>query len=266
MLSVRRLAIVLALAFTFGYPVFGQGSSNSSGAPETPSAKASAQNQNQAQNQAQSQAQPASSQQSQSVQERIRLRREQRRAQAIHDAYSQRYESWAGMGYLRFVPGPGVQRTTYYAWDLGGTRYKTERLGYTLDARGYNGIAYVGLNPASITRPKISTYAVMAGPTYRFYLQPRFSISGRVMGGWALGNFSGDTNGIGGQNIGGGVGLNLYPDANTYAADATIIGEINVSPSVALHLAPEYFFTGFGSTTQYSRGFSGGVVYRFGKR
>ena len=160
------------------------------------------------------------------MQERIRLRREQRRAQAIHDAYTQRYETWAGMGYLRFIPGPSVQRTTYYAWDVGATRYKTERFGYTLDARGYNGIAYVGLNPESITRPKVSTYAVMAGPAYRFYLQPRYSVSGRVTGGWALGNFSGDTNGIGGQNIGEGVGLNLYPDGSTYAADAAIIGEI----------------------------------------
>jgi hypothetical protein len=259
MLSVRRIALLLALAFTLSYPALGQGSSNSSGASQSPSASASAQSQSQAQ-------QPAVSQQELSVQERIRLRREQRRAQAIHDAYSQRYESWAGMGYLRFIPGPSVQRTTYYAWDAGLTRYQSERLGYTLDGRGYTGIAYVGLNPAGITRPKVSTYAVMAGPTYRFFLEPKYSISGRVMGGWALGNFSGDTNGLGGQNIGGGVGLNLYPDANTYAASAAVIGEINVSPSVALRLAPEYFLSGFGSTTQYSRGFSGSLVYRFGKR
>jgi len=260
MLSVRPLALLLALAFTFSYSAFGQGSSNSSNSPAASQAPAP---QGQAQTQAQ---QPASSQQSLSVPERIRQRRLQRRAQAIHDAYSQRYESWAGMGYLRFVPGPSVQRTTYYAWDAGLTRYQTERLGYTLDGRGYNGIAYVGLNPFSITRPKVSTYTVMAGPTYRFFLEPKYSISGRVTAGWALGNFSGDTNGIGGQNIGGGVGLNLYPDGSTYAADAAIIGEVNVSPSVALRLAPEYLVTGFGSTTQYSRGFSGGLVYRFGKR
>jgi hypothetical protein len=258
MLSVRRLALLLALA-TISYPVLGQGSSNSSGASQAPSPKASAQDHGQAQ-------QPAVAQQSVSVPERIRQRRLQRRAQAIHDAYSQRYESWVGMGYLRFVPGPHVQRTTYYAWDAGLTRFQTERLGYTLDGRGYTGIAFVGLNPASITRPKVSTYVAMAGPTYRFLLEPRYSVSARVMGGWALGNFSGDTNGLGGQNIGGGVGLNLYPDANTYAASAAIIGEVNVSPSVALRLAPEYVVTGFGSTTQYSRGFSGSLIYRFGKR
>jgi hypothetical protein len=258
MLSARRFALLLALAFTFSYPVLGQASSNSSGAPATPSATAPAQNQ--------TQAQPAQSQQPVSVQERIRQRRLQRRAQAIHDAYTQRYESWFGMGYLRFTPGPNVQRTTYYGWEAGLTRYQTQRLGYSVDGRGYSGIAYVGLNPFNITRPKVSTYTVMAGPTYRFLLEPRYSIAARVMGGWALGNFSGDTNGIGGQNIGGGVGLNLYPDGNTYAASAAVIGEVNVSPSVALRLAPEYMVTGFGSTTQYSRGFSGSLVYRFGKR
>lgn len=45
-----------------------------------------------------------------------------------------------------------------------------------------------------------------------------------------------------------------------------MIGELNISPGLALKLAPEYFFTGFGSTTQASRGFTGGLVYRFGKQ
>jgi len=45
-----------------------------------------------------------------------------------------------------------------------------------------------------------------------------------------------------------------------------IIGEINMSPSIGFRLAPEYFFTGYGSSTQASRGFTGGIVYRFGKQ
>ena len=45
-----------------------------------------------------------------------------------------------------------------------------------------------------------------------------------------------------------------------------IIGEYNISPSVGFKLAPEYFFTGFGSTVQASRGFTIGMVYRFGKQ
>jgi len=118
----------------------------------------------------------------------------------------------------------------------------------------------VGLNPSSITRPAISTYAVMAGPTYRFYLQPKYSISGRVMGGWALGNFSSDTSGFGSTTLG------LYPDSSTFAISASLPVEYNVTPNLGLRLGPEYFATGFNSTVQNSVGFNGGIVVRFGKQ
>ncbi len=100
------------------------------------------------------------------------MRREQRRATAIHDAYDHRFETYANLGYLRFTPGQNQQRTTFYAWDIGLTRYYTERMGVNLEARGNYGIAYVGLHPetqGAFTRPKISQYDVMLGPTYRFY-------------------------------------------------------------------------------------------------
>ncbi len=195
-----------------------------------------------------------------SVQARIRARREQRRAAAIHDVYSHRYELFADIGYLRFQPGPSLQRLTFYSWDVGGTRYFNERLGVTVDGRGYYGTAFVGLNPSNITRPSISQYDALAGPTYRFYLQPKYSISGRVMAGYAYGNFSGDTNGVAPTLLG------IYPDSSTFAANASVIGEVNFSPSIGFRLAPEYFATGFGSSFQSSLGFTGGIVYRFGKQ
>ena len=80
------------------------------------------------------------------------------------------------------------------------------------------------------------------------------------MGGYAHSNFSADTNGLGGKTLG------LWPDGSTFSASAAIIGDVNLTPAFAFRLAPEYFITGFGSTTQYSRGFTGGFVYRFGKR
>jgi hypothetical protein len=240
MYSFRRLALLLALSLPALSLVHAQNSSSSSSSASP---------------------NPDQTQQSQlSVQARIRARRAQRRATAIHDAYAHSWEAYANMGYLRFIPGPTLQRTTYYAWDTGVTRFFTERLGATVDGRGYYGTAYVGLNPSSITRPAVSTYAAMAGPTYRFYLQPRYGISARVLGGYAHGIFTGDTNGFGTLN-----GL-LYPNSSTYAASASVIGDLNLTPNVALRLAPEYFFTGFGSKTQYSRGFTGGIVYRFGRQ
>ena len=249
MSSFRRLTIALTLVLLAAHAALAQspGSSSSSATP--------------AQQQGQAQSSTASQNQgSVSVQARIRARREQRRIQAIHEVYSHLYEANIGMGYLRFVPGPNLQRVTYYAWDTGLTRFYNQHLGVAVDGRGYYGTTYVGLNFSSITKPSISTYAVLAGPTYRFFLQPKFSAAIRVMGGYASGNFSSDTNRFGGKALG------LYPDGGTYAISAGIPLEYNVAPALSLRLGPEYFATGFGSTMQNSIGFNGGFVFRFGKQ
>jgi hypothetical protein len=235
MYSFRRIALLLALAICSLTALEAQDSSSST-APQAPTAA----------NQT-------------SVQARIRARREQRRVAAIHDTYAHTYEMNLGMGYLRFVPGPNLQRVTFYSWDTGLTRYHNERLGITADVRGYYGTAFVGLNPYGLTRPAISQYDFLIGPTYRFYMQPKYSISARVLGGAALGNFSGDTNGIGPKNLG------LYPDGTTFAASAAVSGEYNLTSNMSFRLSPEYHFVGFGSTVQASRGFTTNLVYRFGK-
>jgi hypothetical protein len=250
MYSFRRFTLLLAIASSAVLPVLAQSSSSN---PPEPAAT---------QDQAQQPAQETPQQLS--VQARIRLRREQRRATAIHDTYDHLYEAYVGMGYLRFTPGASLQRTTFYGWNTGVTRYFSERFGVNFDARGYYGIAFTGLQQnttnSSDTRPKISEYNVMAGPTYRFYMQPKYSISGRVLGGMALGNFSGDTNGEGSTTFG------IWPDATTYAIAGSIIGQYNVSPGMSIRLAGEDLATGFGSTIQNSVGFTGGFVYRFGKQ
>ena len=195
-----------------------------------------------------------------SVQARIRARREQRRAAAIREVYSHLYEAYLGMGYLRFTLPKPLQRMNEYAWDTGLTRYYNERLGVTLDARGIYGTAYVYNNGSNVFTPAVSQYAVLGGPTYRFYLQPRYSIAGRVMAGWTKGNFSGDANGIP-INL-----THLYPDANTYAIEGSVLFEYNLGPNLGLRVAPNYYATGFGSSYQNGYGFTGGIVYRFGKQ
>lgn len=245
MFLFRRSALLLALCLASASVVVAQ--SSSSNPPENPQPQSP---------------QPAARQPQGpvSVQGRIRARRDARRAQSIRDAYMHTYETTVGMGYLRFTPGPGLQRVTYYGWDTAFTRYYSERLGVTLDGRGYYGTPYVGLNFSSITRPAVSTYTAMGGPTYRFYLQPKYSISGRAMGGYAYGNFSADTNGFGGKALG------LWADGGTFAVTGGLIGEYNVSPGLSLRLGGEYFGTGFGSTLQNNVGFTTGFVYRFGKQ
>jgi hypothetical protein len=255
MYSFRRLALLLALFLPAMYAVQAESPSSSSNpANPTPS-------QDQAQQPAATQSQPQMS-----VQARIKARREQRRATAIHEIYNHLYEGYVGAGYLRFTPGATLQRVNEYDWDGGFTRYFNERMGVTVDGRGYYGTPFIeptqGNPPAGsvrLTKPTISQYAVLIGPTYRFYMQPRYSISGRVMGGYAQGNFTGDTGGYGTLGV-------LYPDGPTYAASASIFVEVNVTPSIGIRVAPEYYLTGFGSTIQNNLGYTAGLVYRFGKQ
>jgi hypothetical protein len=256
--SFRRLALLLALVLPALFAVQAESSSSSSN-PATPAPSQETTSPAQAQQPAATQSQGQVS-----VQARIKARREQRRVTAIHEIYDHLYEGYVGTGYMRFTPGATLQRVNEYDWNAGFTRYFNERMGVTLDGRGSYGTPFIepiqlAGTDSALTKPAISQYAALIGPTYRFYLQPRFSISGRVMGGYARGNFTGDTNGYGTLGV-------LYPDASTYAASAGILGEYNLTPSVGLRVAPEYFLTGFGSTAQNNLGFTAGIVIRFGKQ
>jgi hypothetical protein len=250
-----RHSVLLLVLFVFATLTSQAQNSSSSAPPEQqPAAQAPAQ---------------SPTQSSLSVQARIKARREQRRAAAIHDVYTHLYETYIGAGYLRFHPGDGaregygLQRVNEYAWDVGVTRYFDQKLGVTLDGRGTYGTAYVGPNEvtnSAITHPAISQYAVMIGPTYRFILQPKYSVSGRVLAGAAYGSFSSDTGSFTPASLG------LYPDGVGFAVNASIPIEYNLTPEVGLRAAPEYFLTNFGSTIQNNLGVTGSIVIRWGKQ
>jgi hypothetical protein len=256
MRSIVRLAFLLALAIPAAHNLPAQTSSSS-------------QTTTQSQQQGQAQQTPSLTQQEMTVQQRIRMRREQRRQQAIRDTYSHRYETYLGMGYLRFTPGKYLQRVTLYAWDTGMTRYSNLHLGITADVRGYYGTPFIYPFPnpsnGAVTRPAISQYDFLVGPTYRFMLHPKYALSARAMGGYAMGNFTGDTNGFG-RLCYSGSNCYLWPDGGTFAISGDLLGEYNVSPGFALRLGATDFVTGFGSTMQNSVGFTGGFLFRFGKQ
>jgi hypothetical protein len=197
------------------------------------------------------------------VQARLRARREQRRATAIKDVYTHLYEAYVGMGYLRFHAGDSLQKVTGYSWDVGVTRYFNERLGVTVDGRGLYGTAYITPNAptgSAIPHPAVSEYSAMIGPTYRFVLHPRYSVSGRILAGAAFGNFTGDLGPFKPGDVG------LYSNGGGVAISASVPVEYNVSPGLGLRLGPEYILTNFGSSLQNNVGFSGGFVLRWGKQ
>ena len=154
--SFRRLALLLALVLPALYAVQAESSSSSSN-PATPTA--SQELQGQAQQPAATQSQPQVS-----VQARIKARREQRRVAAIHEIYDHLYEGYVGAGYLRFTPGATLQRVNEYNWNGGFTRYFSERLGVTVDGRGYYGTPFIepsrqpaGRQRGHHSRPSAST-------------------------------------------------------------------------------------------------------------
>jgi hypothetical protein len=252
MYSFHRLAILLALILPAMNVVDAQSSSSN---PEPASSSPASSSQDQ------SAPQPLTAQQL-SVQARIKARRDQRKAAAIHDVYDHLYDIYVGAGYLRFTPGSNLQRVNEYNWNVGFTRYFNERLGLAIDGRGYYGTPFIPplLSPSGQTKPAISQYAALAGPVYRFYMQPKYSVSGRVLAGYTYGNFSGDINGFDPTSFG------LYADGSTFAASGAVIGEYNIAPNLGIRLAPEYYASGFGSGVHANPGFTGGIVYRFGKQ
>lgn len=260
MRSLVRLAFLLALAISAGLNLSAQTPPAQTPSPQTPSASSSTSS---------SQQTPTLSQQEMTVQQRIRMRREQRRQQAIRDTYSHRYDAFLGMGYLRFTPGKYLQRVTMYAWDTELTRYESLRLGITGDVRGYYGTPFIYPNPnpsnGSVTRPAVSHYDFLIGPTYRFMLHPKYALSARALGGYAMANFTGDTNGFG-RVCYSGSNCYLWPDGGSLAVSGDILGEYNVSPGLALRLGATDYVTDFGSTMQNSVGFTAGFVFRFGKQ
>lgn len=197
------------------------------------------------------------------VQARLKARREKRRAAAIQDVYTHLYEAYVGTGYMRFTPGDHLQRLNEYAWNVGVTRYYNERLGVSVDGRGFYGSAYIGPNQTSNTavyKPAISQYMAMGGPTYRFLLEPKYSVSGRVMAGGAWINTSGDLGPFTPAELG------LYANSASIAVNVAAPVEYNVSPGIGVRISPEYTMTNFGSTIQNNLGFTGSIVVRWGKQ
>ncbi len=205
----------------------------------------------------------AQDQPSMSVQARIQKRREQRRAQAIQDAYSHKYEAYLGGGYERFNLSNGLQRATLWSWNGDFTRFLREDLGVTVDVRGNYGTAF--LEPKqqvnNISHPAIYQHSGMIGPVYRFYKTPRYALYGRALAGVSYGTYSGDFSGYQVNSTATG----LYPDGAVFALNGAALGDYNVTPNFAARLSGEYTLTGYGSSIQANPEFTIGFVYRWGK-
>jgi hypothetical protein len=97
-----------------------------------------------------------------------------------------------------------------------------------------------------------------AGPTYRIYAKQKFAVSARVLAGASTGVFDAHTNHIPPQDVG------VYPVATVFTTNAGIPLDYNIDPALAIRVTPEFQLTRFGGQSQFNKGISFGIVYRFG--
>lgn len=226
----------------------------------------------QAQAQSQTAQQPATSssqistQQAQTLERSYRNRRVQtkqkREAEAVTDTYTHRWEVYFGGQYMRFRPGPALHNSGMGGWTLELTRYFSPRWGIVGDAQGYYGNNSLGATggPYNTYNAKFSVYPFTIGPQYRFYGTPRISISGAVQAGIIYGYFDQNTGPFPPPLVG------LYPASVVGAANANLKFDYNLSPALAIRIAPNVLFDHFGGNTDHNQGFLMGMVYRFGRQ
>ena len=196
--------------------------------------------------------------------ENRRLQTKQRReAQIVTDTYTHRWEAYLGGQYMRFRPGPDLHNSGMGGWTLGVTRYFTPRWGITADARGFygnNSLGAVQGGGNNTYNAKFSVFPFTIGPQYRFYGSPKFSISGALQVGDVYGFFDKNTGPFPPQLVG------FYPASNVGGAIASVDLDYNLSPGLALRIAPNVLLNHFGGNTDHNQGFLMGIVYRFGRQ
>lgn len=227
-----------------------------------------------AQAQTQSQTQPQTStsssqitpQEAQALQRSYQNRRlqtkQKREAEAVTDTYTHRWEVMVGGEYMRFRPGPNLHNSGMGGWTLEFTRYFTPRLGLVGDAQGYYGNNSLGATggPYNTYNAKFAVFPFTIGPQYRFYGTSRVSISGAVQAGIIYGFFDKNTGPFPPPLVG------LYPASVVGAATASVKFDYNLSPALAVRIAPYVLFDHFGGNTDHNQGFMVGMVYRFGRQ
>jgi hypothetical protein len=187
-----------------------------------------------------------------------RMRRE---AAAVTETYTKRWDVYLGGEYMRFRVGPHLHNSGVGGWTFGLTRYFTPRFGITADARGMYGTNSLGPNSSggyNTYNASFSVFPFTIGPQYRFYGSSKWSVTGAVQVGAIYGYFDADTNGIPPQNVG------FYPASIVGAAITSLNIDYNLSPALAVRIAPDAVLDHFGGNFDHNQGFLMGLVYRLG--
>jgi len=196
----------------------------------------------------------------QQAQARVHQRRAERTAAIVKDTYTHRWEAYFGYNYLRMRPGHNLQHGNEYGWNAGVTRLFSPKWGVSADAHGYYKSVYVGNNPYGLFQPFISNYSFMVGPQYWVRQRKNYAVSLQGLAGVTRNLFYANSAGTPGTYVG------LYPNATKFAAAVVMPVDINLSPALAVRIAPTYHLTTWGDDVQHNLGFTAGFTYRWGRQ
>jgi hypothetical protein len=172
--------------------------------------------------------------------------------------YDNRWEVYVGIGYERFKAGPNfAENSALGGFDVQGTRWFTQRLGATANARGYYGTSPATPNTFNIRGPFVSNHMFMAGPELLGPHNIHAAITLHALAGGAYGRFNADL----GPYAPGQVGL--FNNGFNFAGDVGATLDLNRSPHIAFRIAPDMLVTRYGGSFAPDFGISVGFLYRF---
>ena len=190
--------------------------------------------------------------------------RKSRIQRTITDTYTHRWEVGGGGGYQRFRSGGNLQQNNELAFWTTTNYALNEKLGVVGEVHGAYGNAKVGNNGLINYNPQISEYTFTVGPSYRFAMAEKYSVSGFIGGGAAIGKFDGGAKGFTSADFQK-AGYDLWSSGTAAAFTAGVNLDYHFFPNLSARITPTYIGTTFGSSIQNGKGLNIGLVYRFGR-
>ncbi len=172
--------------------------------------------------------------------------------------YDNKYEIYGAIGLETFQAGQQLPKKMIFGnVEVTGTRWITGRLGVAVDFRGGAGTTQVFPN-SDLSRPLVVQYTGMGGVQYRGPKNQFAAISYHAYAGAMHGNFTETAR----QDLY--VGLYTNRTGFTGAVGGSV--DFNYSKRIAFRLSPDLVFEHLGTETREFGAFSGGIIYRIGKR
>ncbi|WP_158822511.1 hypothetical protein [Granulicella sp. S156] len=173
--------------------------------------------------------------------------------------YSYSNEVYLGGNYMRAASGPTLNDTNFGGWNVSATHFVTPFLGVTADFQGDYGHAPISPSAQLANNPFVYQHLFFLGPQIRWHRSERFSSSLRILVGATDTVSNSDTGRIPPSTFG------LYPSATTLSLKPGGTFDLNLSPRVALRLAPGVLLERQGGSFQRDFNVSTGIVFRIGR-